>query len=142
VNLATLRGAAYTLLSAQGHLFLLTDRELVVIPNLASQFLRGETLGPELAISIIRVDAAEAFLLRDESVLLIEGESTVSKIDIPEMVGAGTGEPADERSERNGRAHQGNRVDVPCDPERVSLTPIESGWQPGAEGVLITGPAT
>src|SRR5262249_2255735 len=75
VNLASLRGTAYTLLSAQGHLFLLTDRELVVMPELAAQFLRGEALGPELAISTIRVDAADAFLLRDEFILLIEGDS-------------------------------------------------------------------
>jgi hypothetical protein len=141
VNLASLRGTAYTLLSAQGHLFLLTDRELVVMPNLAAQFLRGEALGPEVAISIIRVDAAEAFLLRDESVLLIVGESIVSRIDIAEMVGARTGKHADDGSVWNDWTHQGSRVEVPCDPMRVPITPIESGWQPGAEGLLVTSPA-
>jgi hypothetical protein len=141
VNLASLRGTAYTLLSAQGHLFLLTDRELVVMPDLAGQFLGGEALGPELAISIIRVDASEAFLLRDESVLLIEGESIVSRIDISEMVGARTGEHVDEKFLWNGWTPQGSRVEIPCDPKRVPIAPIDSGWQPGAEGLLITSPA-
>lgn len=141
VSLSGLRGTAYTLMSAQGHLFLLTDRELVIMPDLAAQFLRGEAFGPEIAISTIRVDASEAFLLRDESILLIEGDSIVSKIDIPEMVGTPAVEHSDGESVWNGWADHGGRVEVPCDPRRVSVIPIESGWQPGAESVMITSPA-
>jgi hypothetical protein len=141
VNLASLRGTAYTLLSAKGHLFLLTDRGLVVMPNLAAQFLRGEAFGPELAISIIRVDAAEAFLLRDESILLIEDDSIISEIDFSEMVEAQMSEHGNASSMSNGWAHRGARAEVPCDPKRIPLAPVESGWHRGAEGVLITSPA-
>jgi hypothetical protein len=141
LSLAGLRGTAYALLSARGHLFLLTDRELVVMPDLAAQFLRGEAFGPELAISTIRVNAADAFLLRDEGILLIEGDSIISKIDIPEMVGTPAEEHLDGEPAWNGWADQGERVEVPCDPKRVPVVPIESGWQPGAESVMITSPA-
>jgi hypothetical protein len=141
LNLASLEGTAYTLLSAQGHLFLLTDRELIVMPGMASQFLRGQALGPELAMRIIPVDAAEAFMMREESILLIEEDSIVSKLEISEMVGTRMEEPAHAGSMWNGWAHQGSFVEVPCDPKQVSVTPIESGWQPGAEGVLVTSPA-
>jgi hypothetical protein len=141
LNLASLQGTAYTLLSAQGHLFLLTDRELVVMSGTAAKFLGGEAPGRYLEVSTIPVDAAEAFLLHDQSVLLIEEDRIVSKFEISDLVGSQVEDRVDAGSMSNGLAQLEKRMEVPRDPQRVPLTPIESGWEPITESFLMTDPA-
>src|SRR5262249_7623578 len=50
LNYAGLEGTAYTLLSAQGHLLLLTERNLFTLPQLAARYLRGESLDRPLEV--------------------------------------------------------------------------------------------
>jgi hypothetical protein len=122
-----LRGIAYTLLSAQGHLFLLTDEQLITLPNVASRFLRGESFDRPLEIVNSPVNAAEAFLWRDQSVLLIEEDSTVAELRVAAIVGhlaerrVGT-EPAG-----NGQIGQEGSIIVTS--ELRTPIPIESGWR-------------
>ncbi|MHB1559134.1 MAG: hypothetical protein ACYC61_16905 [Isosphaeraceae bacterium] len=140
VSLGDLRDTAYTLLSAGGHLFLLTDRRLIDIPRLASRFLDGERPGPELEIGIVRVDAAEAFLLRDQAILLLE-ETSVSEFRIAELVGIGAGDHPQEGAVSNGPIRGGSRTEVPCEVQRLAVSPVESGWQLSSAGALVTNPA-
>ncbi len=77
---------AYTLLSAQGHLLLLTEEDLVAFPELAARFLRGDSLDCPLSVVSSPVNAAEAFLLGNHSILLIEEDSTVAELRIADLV--------------------------------------------------------
>ena len=141
MNDCGLQGTAYTLLSAQGHLFLLTDRELIVMPSAAARFLRGESFDQPTEIKIIPVNAAEAFLLRDRFVLLIEENSSVGELKVADMVGTSAGGHTEVELSRNGLAHQGNRVELPYDVREVQSASINPGWQPIREFDLVTSPA-
>ncbi len=141
MNYGGLQGTAYTLLSAQGHLFLLTNRELVVMPSAATRFLRGESFEQPLEIGIIPVNAAEAFLLQDRSVLLIEEGAIVSELKVADMVGTSTEAYSGAEWSRNGLAHQGDVVELLYDVRQVQSASIDPGWQPITEFDLVTSPA-
>lgn len=127
LNYGGLEGTAYTLLSAQGHLLLLTDQELIVFPEVAARFLQGDSLDRPLAIVSSPVNAAEAFLLGNQSVLLIEEDSTVAEIQVVDLVGRLADETAEIKSAGNGQAGQEGSIEVIS--ETRSPVPIESGWQ-------------
>ncbi len=139
LNYGGLDGTAYTLLSAQGHLLLLTDQELIAFPDLAARFLRGDPLDRPLAIVSSPVNAAEAFLLGDHSVLLIEEDSTVAELRIADLVGGlaerqGLNGPA-----RNGQAGKGSSIEVTSDTKMP--VPTNSGWQRDNQFELTLIPA-
>ncbi len=127
LNYGGLEGTAYTLLSAQGHLLLLTDRELIALPDAAVRFLQGESLCGPLQIVSLPVNAAEAFLLGHHSVLLIEEDSTVAEIRVADLVGQSAESTAGTGSVGNGQAREDGSIEVT--PEIKSPMPIESGWQ-------------
>lgn len=141
VRLGDLRkDTAYTLLSAGGHLFLLTDENLVVIPRLASRSLDGERLGPELEAGVLRVDAADAYLLRDEVILLLE-ESSVSEFRIADLVGIGAGDHSQSGAAGNGSIRSECAEEVSCEVRRLAVSAVETGSQPSIERTLVTTPA-
>lgn len=140
ISLGDLHDTAYTLFSAGGHLFLLTDRSLVSIPRLASRFLEGEKPGSELEIDIVPVDAAEAFLWCDQAILLIE-ESSVSEFRIADLVGIGDQDHPQSSAAGNGPIQGRNQTEVPCEVRRLPVAPVETGWQSSIEGALVTSPA-
>ncbi len=124
LNYGGLDGTAYTLLSAQGHLLLLTDEELIAFPDLATRFLRGDALDRPVAIVGSPVNAAEAFLLGDHSVLLIEEDSTVAEVRIADLVGSLTG-----RHGLNGPSRNGHTKEIEVTTVTKQPVPTESGWQ-------------
>jgi hypothetical protein len=127
LNYGGLDGTAYTLLCAQGHLMLLTDEELIALPDVASRFLRDESLDRPLRVVSSPVNAAEAFLLNDHSVLLIQEDSTVAEIRVAEMVGQLAEKTTGAESASNGHAGQERFIDVIS--ETKSPEAVESGWQ-------------
>jgi hypothetical protein len=139
-NLGNLEDTAYTLLSARGHLFLLTDSKLVVMPNLASRFLRGEQLGRELEVSLVHIDAAEAFLLGDHTLVFIEA-SRVSGFPISELVGKSVDSLGEAVPLRNALPFADSSIEVDREVERFVPSLIETGWQSGVERALVTSPA-
>ncbi len=141
LNVAGIQGTAYTLLSAQGHLFLLTDRDLVALPGVGSRYIRGEPLDCPLEIKVMPVNAAEAFLLRDRFVLLIEEDSTVSEFLVTDLVGDSAGSDVHTEPARNGRAGPEILINVTPIERSVQLVPIESGWRRTSEFALISTPA-
>jgi hypothetical protein len=70
---AGMGGIGYSLLSAKGHVFILTDEEFVVLPRLAERFLTGEEILPSQSARTMKTGADEAFLV-GLSVFLLEGE--------------------------------------------------------------------
>ena len=151
LNYGGIQGTAYTLLSAQGHLFLLTDRELVTLPNVASRFLRGESLDGPLEIASIPVNVSEAFLRRDHAVLLIEEDSAVAQLEIKDLVEVTASAYRQAGLELNGRPHQESLSDptdevkpdenVAPEVKMVEIVPIESGWHGNDPFHLILTPA-
>jgi hypothetical protein len=78
-----LPGRAYSLLSAQGHLFLLTSDKMVVLPDLAARFLAGESI-PDRVPSLTGLErAADAFLAYDE--LFFDCEDGMRSIAIDQL---------------------------------------------------------
>jgi len=80
-------GTPYTILSSHGHLFVLTNKEFVCLPDVAGKFLRGETLSlkqPARATAM-PISAADAFGL-GETILLLDEEG-VTEYVIADLVG-------------------------------------------------------
>jgi hypothetical protein len=134
-----IQGTPYTLLSAQGHLFLLTDRELVTLPNVASRFLRDEFLAGPLEIACVPVNVSEAFLRQDQAILLIEEDSSVAQLEIEDLIEATALAQRQAGPEWNGRPHQESSSgttdefkaveNVALEVKTVEVDPIQSGWQ-------------
>jgi hypothetical protein len=152
LNYCDLQGVAYTLLSARGHLFLLTDRELVALPNVASRFLRGETPAGPLKIACFPVNVSETFFWRDQAILLIEEDSSVGRLEIEDLIDAT--EPTQRQAglESNGQPHQesgsGTTDEVRLvekiapDVKIVETVPVPSGWHTNDPFNLILTPFT
>ena len=151
LNLGDIQGTPYTLLSAQGHLFLLTDREFVTLPNVAWRFLRGESLAGPLKIACVPVNVSEAFLRRDQAILLIEEDSSVAQLEIEDLIEATASTHRQAGPEWNGRPHQESSSsatdevkpveDVTLEVKTVEFGPIESGWHGNDHFNLILTPA-
>jgi len=118
---------AYTLLSAQGHLLLLTAEKLITLPNVASRFLRGDTLTGSLEIVNTPIYASEAFLRRDQSVLLIAEDSTFAELRVADLVSQSAERGVRTGSTGNGQAGQEGSIEVTS--ELRSPVPIEAGWR-------------
>ena len=80
-----LHGPAYSVLSAQGHVFVLTSTELVIFPDLVADFLAGRAMDRILTASAMPVHADEAFLLDEDAVLVTEDDKAVAH-DIASMI--------------------------------------------------------
>ena len=60
---------AYRVLSAHGHVFLLTNRRLYAFVDLASRFLDGKGIEPDVRINSWELEAVDASLGSDSSLL-------------------------------------------------------------------------
>ena len=90
MRLEGLRGTPYSLLHAFGHLFLLTSAELVIFPDLASQFLAGEALDHPVGAYHSPVQAVEAFIAGERSLLVVTDDGVlVSEIHPAGSLGSG-----------------------------------------------------
>jgi hypothetical protein len=88
-----LRGTPYSLLSAKGHIFLLTSAELVILPDLASRFLDGAPLDSAVHVYHTPVEAVEAFIASDRYLLTVTDEG-VRVSEISAMPSDGNGQPS------------------------------------------------
>jgi hypothetical protein len=87
LHLGSLGERAYRILCAEGHVFLLTDKNLYAFVDLASRFLQGKALCPlqTRSVSLEAVDVALAF---DRSLLLVMPD-TVYRIEIDSIIAQG-----------------------------------------------------
>jgi hypothetical protein len=65
------KGTPYSILSAQGHIFVLTSAEMIVMPKLASRYLNREALDRPLHYLRKPVTAVEAFIHRDRDLMVV-----------------------------------------------------------------------
>jgi len=79
-------GVPYTVLSAQGHVFVLTSDDFVAFPDLAARFWRGEPMDKPAGARLMSVQAVDVFLCGEESVLLIEEEESI-EYRVADLVG-------------------------------------------------------
>jgi hypothetical protein len=86
-----IRGTPYGILRADGHLFVLTSEELVVLPGLAARFLNGEPMDHQVHGRRTPIQAVDAYLVR-EKYLMIVLDDGVSILEIPELLSSGTTE--------------------------------------------------
>lgn len=77
-RLDELRGTAYRVFSARGHLFLLTSAGLYVLGNLVSRFLAGEPLEPaRTSIRELPAEVVDGSLLFDRYVFVVTPDETL-----------------------------------------------------------------
>ncbi len=74
LSLPGIQGTAYEIVSAKGHIIVLTSRELVVIPDVATSFLRGESLSRRIPFQTMTMEASDAFLTYSTSLLLLRDD--------------------------------------------------------------------
>jgi hypothetical protein len=112
-------------------LFLLTDRGFFVLPNLASRFLRGESLEDNISISTMPTDASDAFLLGSDTVLLLE-DSIVTGFEIAELVKGLVNAGSARQGARSPRADRGRSFEVESEISLAHYVPLDAGWEQAA----------
>jgi hypothetical protein len=85
VHFAELRGTAYAVLSAKGHLLLLTDHALYVFKDLASRLLAGEYPVKDVAVSTLVCDGSDVYSLREDAILIPE-EGKVLRFEVDDLI--------------------------------------------------------
>ncbi len=79
------RGAPYAILSARGHLFVLTSKEIVVLPELGSRFARGDPLDRPINYRHRAAQAVDAFISRGRELMILTDDG-VDVFDISKLV--------------------------------------------------------
>jgi hypothetical protein len=93
------QGTPYSILSAQGHVFVLTSREIIVLPHLGTRYLSGEQLDRPIQYRHKATAAVDAFI-HDAKELMIITDDGIDFFDISKLVNgspetAGVHEPPD-----------------------------------------------
>ena len=81
-----IEGVAYRLISARGHIFVLTSKGFYVLANLAKRFLDGE-IGEKSVTQIMamKMCAVDANVFKNEFVYIVNDESSVFRIDLSQI---------------------------------------------------------
>jgi len=74
IDIHELTGAVYSLLSAQGHIFILTSTELVTLPNLATNFLSRAPMDRPLGGIRLPLEAVDFFLFEEDALYVITSD--------------------------------------------------------------------
>ena len=70
-----MQGTAYSLLGAQGHLFVLTSEAFYFLPKLADRFLEGEPVEARMTVLTIPLEALDCSIAYGEHLMLITAKS-------------------------------------------------------------------
>ncbi len=99
IRLPGIQDRAYRVLSAEGHVFLLTHRRLYALVNLATMFLEGMT-GDTLPLEVrsFDIDAVDIGLNTNRTLVVIE-PSRILEVDIETLVGCQGGKTSSHRAE-------------------------------------------
>ncbi len=130
LHMPEMRGTAYTVLAAQGHVFLLTSKEFYVFPYLGSRFLSGERISNTASVWRRPVDAFDFSIAYEEFILLIKADSVevveISRLRLGADPHSGLRAPSKMDSGLNGLSE-------------MSLDVDESSWNSSASSVLVPG---
>jgi hypothetical protein len=72
-----MQGTAYTVMSAQGHVFVLTSEAFYVLPKLAVRFLEGEQVEAKMIVLTIPLEALDCSIAYGEHLMLITANSVL-----------------------------------------------------------------
>jgi hypothetical protein len=86
-----IRGTPYSLLSAEGHLFVLTSEEPVILPGLAARFVNGERSDSPVHGRRTPIQAVDASLACGKYLMIVLDEG-VSILEISRLLSSGTTE--------------------------------------------------
>jgi hypothetical protein len=78
------RGTPYSILSADGHLIVLTSQEIMILPNLASRYLNGEKLDCPMHYRKSPVQAVDAFIAHGNDLMILTDDG-VSIFEISKL---------------------------------------------------------
>jgi hypothetical protein len=84
LRLGELRGTPYSILSADGLLFVLTSKELVAFPDLLNWYLQGESLDHPFRYRYTPIQAVDAYLAYDKHLIVVM-DSEVRFFEIPRL---------------------------------------------------------
>lgn len=104
-----MRGTAYSIHEAQGHLFLLMSSGIYAMPRLAEQFLKGGSLDGRSTVHRIAVEAVDAAIVYGEYLLVIQA-NRVSILRVSKL--AGDPSEYDEGSDREGLAAEAEAIEM------------------------------
>jgi hypothetical protein len=90
LRIKELQGSAYSLLQAQGHLFLLTNKSLYVFPDIVVRYLKNDSIGHLASTVSLKIDLVEIYAQKDNLILLHSDYATV--ISIGKITSKGDGE--------------------------------------------------
>ncbi len=88
VRFQEFRGTPYSILSAEGHLIVLTSKEIVILPNLVSRYLNEEKLDIPTRFRHKPVHAVDAFIAYGTKLLIVTDEE-LHIFEIPKLVQEG-----------------------------------------------------
>jgi hypothetical protein len=96
VKIAEMQGTAYSVLTAHGHIFMLTSDAFYFVPGLAARFLDGASLNGRLTVHRGPIEALDCMLAYDRYLILL-AENGVQLIEISKMLaGLGVGQSTNE----------------------------------------------
>jgi len=72
-----MQGTAYNVLSAQGHIFILTSDAFYFLPKLADRFLGGEQISGRMTVPRIPLEALDCSIAYEEHLMLIVARSVL-----------------------------------------------------------------
>jgi hypothetical protein len=85
LRLGALRGTPYSILSAGGHLFVLTSKELVVFPDLLPWYLSGEPSNRPFRYRYTPIQAVDAYIAYGQHLMVVMDDE-VKLFEIPRLV--------------------------------------------------------
>ncbi len=85
LKLLGMRGTAYTVLAAQGHIFVLTSEEFCVFPNLAETFHSNQPFNHKVLVHRNRINAIDCSMAYGNFILMIV-EAGVLVLDIGQVM--------------------------------------------------------
>ncbi len=91
IRFESFEGNAYSIASLQGHLFVLTDAALYVLPDIAARLLREEPIDRIVKTCTVVTDASEAFAIGLDRLLLLEDNGVLEYSAAGLIAGLGDG---------------------------------------------------
>jgi hypothetical protein len=85
LRLGEMRGTPYSILSNEGHLFVLTSEEMMAFPNLLSDYLQGDSLDRPFRYRYTPIQAVDAYIALGEHLIIILDDE-VRLYEIPRLV--------------------------------------------------------
>ena len=96
LRLEELRGTPYSILSTGGHLFVLTSKEIVALPDLLTRYLQGDRLDHPVRYLQMPIHSVDAYITNGKYLLIVM-DKEVRSFEIARLV-----QPPVESSIRNG----------------------------------------